>query len=75
MTEIAAGRLTRVRADGSKEVVAETGGGPNGLAFGPDNKLYVCNNGGFEWVEAHGLLIPHGAASDWTGGSIQSTLR
>lgn len=71
VTEIAAGRLTRCRPDGSTETVAETGGGPNGLAWGPDGALYVCNNGGFVYVEAHGLLIPHGTPSDYAGGSIQ----
>lgn len=71
VTEIAAGRLTRVLPDGRKETVAETGGGPNGLAFGPDGALYCCNNGGFEYVEMGGLLVPHGAAKNWAGGSIQ----
>ena len=32
LVEIAAGRITRVGPDGSKEIVAEPGGGPNGLA-------------------------------------------
>ena len=71
LTEIAAGRITRVWGEGRSETVAETGGGPNGLALGPDGMLYCCNNGGFSWVEAHGLLIPHGAAADWKGGAIQ----
>src|SRR3546814_21083857 len=55
VVEIAAGRITRVRPDGTKETVAEPGGGPNGLAIGPDGKRYCCNNGGFGWVEADGL--------------------
>lgn len=71
VAEIAAGRITRVGADGTLDPVAETGGGPNGLALGPDGKLYVCNNGGFGWVEADGLLIPHETAPDYAGGSIQ----
>jgi gluconolactonase len=28
--------------------VAETPGGPNGLALGPDGALYLCNNGGLD---------------------------
>lgn len=71
LVEIAAGRITRVKPDGSTETVAETGGGPNGLALGPDGKLYCCNNGGFGWVEAQGLLIPHGTAADYASGLIQ----
>src|SRR3546814_4400574 len=51
VVEIAAGRITRVRPDGTKETVAEPGGGPNGLAIGPDGKLYCCNNGGFRSEE------------------------
>ena len=33
LTEIKAQRLTRVYADGRKETVVETGGGPNGAAI------------------------------------------
>jgi gluconolactonase len=44
--EIEAGRLRRVAADGTTSVAAEVGGGPNGLARGPDGAIYICNNGG-----------------------------
>jgi len=44
--EIAGGRVSRLAPSGAVTVVAETGGGPNGAAVGPDGALYVCNNGG-----------------------------
>ena len=72
LTEIAAGRITRVWPDGRKEVVAETGGGPNGLAIGPDGRLYCCNNGGFEYVENGPYLAPRGIAKDYSGGRIEA---
>ncbi|GEO01622.1 gluconolactonase [Novosphingobium sediminis] len=69
--EIARGTLSRATPDGKVEVVAETGGGPNGAAIGPDGKVYVCNNGGFEWHEVNGALLPGLTPQDYTGGSIQ----
>ncbi len=71
LTEIAEGRITRVSPDGRKTVVAEPGGGPNGLAIGPDRQLYCCNNGGFEYLESKGMLAPHGIAKDYSGGRIE----
>ncbi|TPG12221.1 SMP-30/gluconolactonase/LRE family protein [Sphingomonas oligophenolica] len=71
LVEIADGKITRVRPDGSKETVATPGGGPNGLAIGPDGKLYCCNNGGFEYLESNGMLAPHGIAKDYSGGRIE----
>lgn len=57
--------------DGKTEVIAETGGGPNGLAIGPDGALYCCNNGGFGYHERDGLLIPGNAPDDYSGGRIE----
>jgi gluconolactonase len=72
VVEIESGRLVRVAPDGTKTVAAELGGGPNGAAMGPGNTVYVCNNGGFNWItEADGYLRPHGRADGYTGGSIQ----
>ncbi|MEJ2603167.1 MAG: SMP-30/gluconolactonase/LRE family protein [Gammaproteobacteria bacterium] len=71
VVEIAAGRLSRVTSRGDVEAVADTGGGPNGAAIGPDGACYICNNGGFAWAEAHGVLLPVGTAEDYAGGSIQ----
>lgn len=71
LVEIERRTLTRVEADGHKEVVAETGGGPNGAAIGPDGKCYVCNNGGFAWHEDSQGLRPVLQASDYSGGRIE----
>ncbi len=72
LTEIAAGRLSRIRPEGRRETVIETGGGPNGAAIGPDGAIYVTNNGGsFSWIEQQGLTIPGPTPPGHTGGSIQ----
>jgi gluconolactonase len=72
LTEIQGQRLTRIWPDGRKETVAETGGGPNGAAIGPDGALYVTNNGGsFQFFEANGLNIPGPTPPSHKGGSIQ----
>ena len=47
--EIGGGRIRKIAPDGTLSVVAQQGGGPNGLAKGPDGALYVTNNGGFNW--------------------------
>lgn len=73
LVEIARGTLTRVRADGRTEVVAELGGGPNGAAIGPDGQCFVCNNGGFDWHEtADGYRRPVARAENYSGGRIES---
>lgn len=71
LVEIARGTLSRVTPDGAVTVVAETGGGPNGAAIGPDGACYICNNGGFEWRERHGMLHPVRQADDYDGGRIE----
>lgn len=71
LVEIKRQTLTRVNPDGSHEVIAELGGGPNGAAIGPDGAVYVCNNGGFEWIENEGMLIPHGTPDFYETGKIQ----
>src|SRR5262249_22288869 len=52
-------------------VVATPGGGPNGLALGPDGALFCCNNGGFGWIESEGRLRPYGASADYETGRIE----
>ena len=71
LVEIARGTLSRVEPGGKVEVVAETGGGPNGAAIGPDGHCYICNNGGFDWVERRGRIYPGDQAPDYTGGRIE----
>src|SRR5437762_2231639 len=71
VVEIKRGTLTRVAPDGKQTIVATTGGGPNGAAIGPDGLVYVCNNGGFEWHDVGGLLVPGNQAHDYSGGRIQ----
>ena len=72
LVEIKRGTLTRVAPDGTKTVVADCGGGPNGAAIGPDGKVYVCNNGGFEWQQVLGTWnIPGNQPADYSGGRIE----
>ncbi|SDV47229.1 SMP-30/gluconolactonase/LRE family protein [Chitinasiproducens palmae] len=71
--EIAAGRVSRVGRDGVVTEVANTGGGPNGMAVGPDGAFYVCNNGGFVTHQVDGEThVRHGVLpTDYITGSIQ----
>ena len=71
LVEIARGTLSRVSPDGDVSVVADLGGGPNGAAIGPDQRCYVCNNGGFEWRRAGDRLFPGDQPENYEGGSIQ----
>ena len=71
VVEIARGTLSVVEMDGTVGVVAELGGGPNGAAMGPDGYCYVCNNGGFEWIEADGKLYPGEQPANYLGGRIE----
>ena len=71
LVEIARGTVSRVSPSGEVTVVAETGGGPNGAAIGPDGKCYVCNNGGFDWVERRGRLFPNSQGTQYGGGRIE----
>ena len=69
LTEIRNGRCSRVTPDGKTSVFSECGGGPNGLAIGPDGALYLCNNGGARYVE--GTSMSQGAHAGYKGGSVQ----
>ncbi len=67
--EIAGGTVTRITPDGTVDRFCSAGGGPNGLAIGPDGALYCCNNGGNAY--AHGGFLSTGPSEDYIGGSIQ----
>ena len=72
LVEIRRQTLTRVLPDGRQQIIARLGGGPNGAAIGPDGAAYICNNGGFEWIDRpDGVTAPHGTAHDYVSGSIQ----
>ena len=69
LTEIRNNRCARVAPDGTVSPFSATGGGPNGLAVGPDGALYLCNNGGSQYVEGRSMGVgPH---PDYRHGSIQ----
>lgn len=73
LVEIERRTLSRVSPDGKVSVIADCGGGPNGAAMGPDGRVYVCNNGGFEWIQHGPFRRPgDGLAPDYQGGSIQA---
>jgi len=72
LVEMAAGRITRMKADGATQTVATPGGGPNGLAIGPDGALYVCNNGeNFEFQDVGGMMVPGHTPAAHKGGRIE----
>jgi gluconolactonase len=71
LVEIARRTVTMVEADGTKRVLAEPGGGPNGLAMGPGGAFYVTNNGGFEFHEDADGVRPTVEAADYSGGRLE----
>jgi gluconolactonase len=71
VVEIQSGTLTRVSPDGEVTEIADTGGGPNGAAIGPDGNVYICNNGGFLWSLIEGMVSPGQQPPDYIGGRIQ----
>ena len=72
LVEIQRGTLSRITVTGDIKVIAEPGGGPNGAAMGPDGRVYICNNGGFEWREINGMVLPGDQPDNYTGGRIEA---
>ncbi len=72
VVEIHRGTLTRVSAEGTKSVVAEVGGGPNGAAIGPDGRVYIANSGGLNRFEVDGYAFAGGIPDDYVSGSLQA---
>ncbi len=64
VVEIAGQALTMIEPDGSHHVLAQLDGGPNGAAMGPDGWCYVCNSGGWKYVEENGQRRPIGQAEE-----------
>ena len=46
LSELLGNRVVQIWEDGTKKVIAQPAGMPNGLAFGPDGFLYCANMGG-----------------------------
>jgi gluconolactonase len=71
VAEVASGNVVRVALDGTVSIIAHVGGGPAGLALGPNGQLFVCNSGGFGFKTENGLIHPvMDAKVDYRGGSI-----
>ncbi|WP_198416088.1 SMP-30/gluconolactonase/LRE family protein [Cryobacterium suzukii] len=68
--EIKSQSVTRITADGQKTVLAQLHGAPNGAAFGPDGRLWVCDNGRFSWIREGDWDAPAAETRDYTGGGI-----
>lgn len=69
LTDIKKNACFRVTPDGKVSLFSDAGGGPNGLAVGPDGALYLCNNGGSRYIA--GASMGQGPHPDYKGGYIQ----
>ncbi len=74
LVEIERGTLTRVWPDGRKDVVAKTGGGPNGAAIGPDGSA-DCEFGQRGYLRRQAKHAPRGfnVANDPRTPGLQGT--
>ncbi|MCX6016436.1 MAG: SMP-30/gluconolactonase/LRE family protein [Chloroflexales bacterium] len=66
--------LTKVHSDGQIERLATVTGGPNGVAIGPDGRIYICNNGAaFDGIWRDGNWdLWYSEPARYCGGSIQA---
>lgn len=69
VTEIRNRRVSRIAPDGTVSLLSDTGGGPNGLAIGPNGALICCNNGGSRYVA--GSSMGQGPLEGYDGGWIE----
>jgi len=72
IVEIERETISHVKQDGKVDVLAQLGGGPNGIAIGPGGDYYNCNNGGFLFNKVSGLNRTRpGTPEGYTGGWIE----
>jgi gluconolactonase len=73
LVEIERGAITRIAPGGGKSIFAKPGGAPNGMAWGPDEALYICNNGGFLFQKAADGTnrVKPGVPENYVGGRIE----
>jgi gluconolactonase len=70
--EIESKKVSRLTPDGKVWLVKQLEGGPNGLAIGPDQALYIANDGGrFSFARRGGYNFPGPPPAEHVGGSIQ----
>ncbi|HXE30721.1 MAG TPA: SMP-30/gluconolactonase/LRE family protein [Terriglobales bacterium] len=82
--EVKGGNLRRFRPDPAtgrylSDPPLALGGAPNGAALGPDGNLYVCNNGGMDFLSvpvtqdgnSWTLNVPGAASPAYNGGYLQ----
>lgn len=72
VVELRGQSLKRVYPNGDFKIIAQVEGAPNGAALGPNDLVYIANNGGMSWEEKDGLIAPGPQPKDFIGGRIQT---